>query len=305
MNKSILITGAHGFIGSNAALFFSKKGFNVIGAGHSRNTYDIKKNVFDEWIEGDITLKLLSKIKKEFYVIIHCAGSSSVSNSFINPKKDYEMTVKTTHAVLEYMKKYNPTAKLIYPSSAAVYGITNKKAIKETKPYNPISPYGRHKKIAEELCKSYHHSFNLQINIIRFFSLYGINLKKQLLFDACQKISSKQSTITFYGTGNETRDFLNIKDALDLIMLIMKKNNKFLIINGGSGKSTSVKQVIKLLLTYFNTEKKVVFNGIEKPGDPKHYMADISNIKKLNWLPRLTIEESLKEYVAWFKKNKL
>ena len=90
-----------------------------------------------------------------------------------------------------YKRQYSYNTKLIYPSSAAVYGFSNNLPLKEYSDLNPISPYGYHKKIVEELCRMYVEQYAVKVVVLRLFSVYGKELKKQLLWDACKKLLEK------------------------------------------------------------------------------------------------------------------
>ena len=149
-------------------------------------------------------------------VIVHCAGSGSVGFSMTHPYQDFQRTVATTLAVLEYARLYAPRARVAYPSSAGVYGEVQKLPIAETDPLSPASPYGVHKRFAEELCASYAQHFGIAVAVVRLFSVYGAGLRKQLLWDASQKIMRGENR--FFGTGEEIRDWLHVEDAASLLI---------------------------------------------------------------------------------------
>lgn len=263
----------------------------------------MKQFGIDKWAESDITVSVLRYLNTKFSLIIHCAGSGSVSYSYMYPEEDFKKTVVTTLAVLEYMRLYNKDAHLIYPSSGAVYGNVADKPIPETHRCQPVSPYGFHKKITEDLCESYAKNFALHTTIIRFFSLYGIGLKKQLLWDACSKLSSKKKIIEFFGTGKETRDGINIQDALHLIHIVSKIKNTFAIFNGGSGVKYTTVDIVQLIYNEFSKNQIIRFNEIAKIGDPPYNHADITKAKKMHWKPHILLHKGIKEYVQWFKEQ--
>ena len=263
--KKILITGAKGFLGSNTVEYFKALGYETYGIGHGNISIDnLKKTGPDYWIEDDVSAKAISKFKQIFDVIVHCAGSASVNFSLKYTNEDFDRTVNGTLEVLKYIKTYNLNAHLIYPSSPAVQGEHPDLPIKEEYIGEPVSPYGHHKKIAEDLCKSYSSEFDLNISIVRLFSLYGNGNKKQLLWDACKKISNSRDEVTFLGTGNETRDFIHISDVLNLFDIVIRRNDKFLIINGGTGIKSTVKSVVEMLREIINTNVKISFNNQRK-----------------------------------------
>ena len=205
MNDKILITGAHGFLGRHCAKHFNQKGFDVYGIGRGQFNNDELKTVgLHHWFEKPITNDNLIALECDFKLMIHCAGGSSVAKSLDNPEADYNNTVTTTKEILEYIKLHSPTTRLIYPSSAAVYGECSSKKNSVGDALTPSSPYGTNKQLAEELCLSYHHNDGINISIIRFFSIYGPELKKQLIWDACHKLLAADTTVEFWGTGQET-----------------------------------------------------------------------------------------------------
>jgi UDP-glucose 4-epimerase len=302
--KTVLVTGAHGFLGRNTALFFKNKDFRVVGIGLGNwESEESKRYGIDTWFESSVNLSVMHNLKTKFDVIVHCAGASSVGYSFAQPFDDFDMTVNTTISVLEYMRLYNQEAKLVYPSSAAVYGIKDDWPIKENDSLDPVSPYGHHKKIAEELCKSYSDFYGINVTIIRFFSLYGNGLRKQLLWDACWKFNQGKDQPVFFGTGEEIRDWMHISDATKLIYAVLQSKDRFQVYNGGSGKRIAVKEIIHLMASALEQSKKITFNGITKEGDPKYYIADIAKALTLKWKPEKIIAEGINEYAEWFKRE--
>jgi UDP-glucose 4-epimerase len=301
--KKVLITGAFGFLGRNAARYFKDNGYKVFGIGYGKwKSGEEKKWGIDNWKTGEVNLKNLSKYSVKFDLIIHCAGGSSVGYSMAEPLRDFQLTVDSSVVILEFMRLKCPKSRLIYPSSAAVYGEKPDKMIRENDLLSPVSPYGFNKKIVEEMCELYSKNFGLNISIIRFFSLYGVGLKKQLLWDACEKVRKEKSKVYFFGTGKETRDWLNVKDAASFFFAVSKSNRKFEIINGASGKRVETGEVLEILKRNYGKDVKINFIKREKPGDPKYYHADISRAKGLGWLPKIDLESGISEYVNFYKE---
>lgn len=303
MKKTVLITGAHGFIGRNIAYRYKQAGCFVAGIGHG--DWDINEWKIwglDSWQQESINLESLCKYAKQPDLIIHCAGSGSVAFSLREPYIDFKKTVCSTNAVLEYIRQYSPKTRLVYPSSAAVYGNVEKQPIKENTPLLPISPYGVHKKFAEELCAMYSEHYGMEIIVLRLFSVYGKGLKKQLLWDACNKIENHQGV--FWGTGQEKRDWLHIRDVVELFYLAgnNKTNVRFMIFNAGSGKSISVRILLEMLVSFLGkTSFEINFNNKLDMGNPEKYQADNKLISSWGWLPKIRIEEGIEEYVKWYK----
>ncbi len=301
--KKVLITGVKGFLGSNIANHFAAKGYETYGIGHNKVfiSEEKKMNALDYWKESDITVEAIKNIGQLFDVIIHCGSGSSVGFSNENPYDDFKKTVVGTLEVLEYMRLYNPSAQLIYPSSPAVQGEYLDMPIKEDFIGKPISHYGFHKKIAEELCLFYSEKHRITTKIIRLFSVYGIGLQKQLLWDACKKFLSGQSMIEFWGSGNETRDFIHIDDVLSLIDITMQMNNDFIILNGGGGKRHTILEVVFAIKELIGSSSSFRFNNKINTDNPSYYWADISKATEQGWMPKKNFNNGLKEYTEWVK----
>lgn len=301
--KKILITGAAGFLGRYVAAIFKVNGFETYGIGHGMlDQHQVKERNLDHWFESTISLQALYLINTKFDVIVHCGGSGSVGTSLDNPMLDFQRTVDSTLAVLEYIRLYNKEAYLIYPSSPAVQGVHGDCPIKESDPCHPVSPYGVHKKIAEDLCFSYRDYFDIEITVVRFFSIYGPELKKQLLWDACLKLSANESA-EFWGDGTETRDFIHVNDAASFLFLLAENSPYYSVVNCGSGEKTTVRGLVDLLKNKLLSNSEIIFNGKGRDGDPKYYWADVSIAKELGWMPNVSLDYGLQCYADWYVRQ--
>jgi UDP-glucose 4-epimerase len=298
--KKILITGAKGFLGSNVAIYFKNLGYATYGIGHGDLDVDECEDIgLDYWYKSDITIRSMRDINEQFDLIVHCGGSGSVGFSVEYPYDDFKKTVDGTLEVLEYIRLYNSNAHLIYPSSPAVQGECEDSPIKESHTGKPASPYGYHKKIAEDLCRSYSSKYDIRVSIVRLFSVFGNGLRKQLLWDAVNKINSASGDIEFWGTGEETRDFIHVNDVLNLFSKIIDFKNNFILINGGSGHKFTVKEVVNLINKQLNKDCKIRFNNKKNEGNPIYYWADIEKSKSLGWYPEIDFNDGLNEYIEW------
>lgn len=297
-NKKILITGQNGFIGSNCTKFFAQKGYDIFGI-------DIFGENCSNFIKGEVNLNNLKSFNQNFDVIIHLAGSGTVGLAQKSPELEHLKTVGSTEHILEYMRLYNKEAKLIYSSSAAVYGDLYDRPISENDILNPISIYGQHKVEVEKMCKNYHNHFGLNINIIRFFSIYGEGLKKQLLWDFCNRVvkNSDAKSLPCFGTGKEKRDFIHIKDVIQLIEILIERDNKFTIMNCGTGKEICVYDVLNSICKELNFSGDLNFDNLVKEGDPKALIANVDEAKTIGFEPNIKAEEGIKYYVEWFKNQ--
>jgi UDP-glucose 4-epimerase len=165
----------------------------------------------------------------------------------------------------------------------------------------PISPYGYHKRIVEELLESYSRSFGIRVGIIRFVSIYGPGLTKQLLWDASAKLrAAAGGSATFWGTGEETRDWISSDDAAELVLAVARSDRDILVVNGASGQRTTVQQVLEMLKRALDANTDVRFNGTVREGDPRFYHADIAEALALGWKPALPLTEGIEQYARWY-----
>ncbi len=302
--RTVLVTGAYGFLGRYVSRAFKKSGWRVIGIGHGHWGFEQPSDFgIDLWFEADVDLYALTKIQEDLDCSVHCAGGASVGYSVQYPLRDFNRTVTSAINLLEYLRLYHPETKFIYPSSAAVYGKKTNSPIKEDDELCPVSPYGFHKRIVEQLCTSYWVNFDLSVAIIRFFSIYGPGLKKQLLWDACNRLSKTREEIEFFGTGDETRDWIHVRDAAALILRMAESQKRFEVVNGGTGRALAIRDILTRLASLFDRAPRIGFNGKSRPGDPRHYWADISRARAIGWQPQISIDHGLKEYFEWFRRE--
>lgn len=301
--KKVLVTGAYGFLGRHVARVFSEKKWHVLGIGHGNwAEMEWKSWGLSEWHGTDINFNALMTYVGESEIIIHCAGSADVSFSMKHPRQDFERSVNTTLDVLEYARLQSPATAVVFPSSAAVYGKTLSLPTKEDQSLIPISPYGVHKMIGEQLINSYARHYLVPASIVRFFSLYGAGLRKQIFWDACNRLVRGENS--FFGTGHETRDFLHVHDAARLMYTAaMNVDTACSVVNGGTGVQTTIEDLLAEIVRNLPGTDTPVFSGAIRTGDPEHYLADVSIARKWGWETQYELRDGIVEYVKWFRKG--
>ena len=301
MKKKILITGSHGYIAKNIAKKL-RNNFNVYGIGRGKwKKKDYKKWGYLDQINGDLTKKNLSRYNFKFDFIIHCAGSRLVG---LSRKVDFINNVKSTISLIDFIKKNQSKTKIIFMSSYSIYGNDYKNLISENFSTKPVSVYAINKKKAENLLLNFSKKNKSHLMILRIASLYGNGLKKQLIYDACLKISKGLNN--FYGTGREKRDFIHISDLVNIVLYFCIKGfSNVNIINCGSGKGRQIKDVIKLISSSFKMRKKIIFNRKKLNSNPIKLISNIRKLKKIGLKPNKDFRIGVKQYVKWFKKNNL
>lgn len=296
----ILIIGSKGFIGSHAYDYFAKNQYDVYGADVSVDYADPR------YFTIDSTNSDFSEIfeNQRFEVCINCSGAASVPDSLAHSLRDFTLNSSNVFKILDGIKKHNSSCKFINLSSAAVYGNPKSLPIKETDDIMPVSPYGFHKKFAEDILYEFHHFFGLQCCSLRIFSAYGPRLSKQILWDLYQKTKT-HTAIQLFGTGRETRDFIHITDILQAIELVVNHGSfSAEAYNIANGEQITIRQIAELVLGALHFEGDLSFTGVEREGDPLYWVADIAKIKSLGYLKQVSIEEGIKSYLQWARELK-
>lgn len=308
----VLVTGAFGFIGRYLSKQLALEGCKVVGLGHGLWS-DLESAHFGLkcWINGDIVTSNLRLLQKSFgapEVVYHLAGGSSVGAAVANPKEDFFRTVNSTVEILEWIRQESPTTKMVAVSSAAVYGAGHEGPISTNSALNPYSPYGFHKLMMEDLCRSYASSYGLCIAVARLFSVYGAGLKKQLLWDICSKIHAGDQLIKLGGNGGELRDWVHISDVVNILSLVSNQPSKNVpVFNVGSGDAVSVRSIAQEIIDIWNSlygrSCNISFSGQSRVGDPYSLVANRSSIDSLGYKNQINLEKGLADYVEWYVAN--
>lgn len=300
-DRKVLITGVNGFIGNKIACYYLEKGNKVFGIdieGSILRNKDVE--FYGCNLENDDVTEIYRKIKPD--LMIHCAGNASVALSVENPQLDFNRNVGVLYKTLNELKRSECNPKVIFLSSAAVYGNPEELPISENSPLKPISPYGLNKKICEDICMYYNQNENMDIKMIRIFSAYGEGLKKQIIWDMFCKLKNT-GKIELFGTGNETRDFIHVDDIIRAIDLIVDDKKEYPIYNVASGVEVSVRELAEVFAEASGSSKDVIqFNNMVKEGDPLNWRADISKIAKLGFQPKISLYDGITRYINWAKE---
>jgi len=305
----VWITGAQGFIGRHLARWLAARGYTVAGIGHGLwPQSEAAAWGVQRWLNGDVHSSNLRHMLQDCGspdCIFHLAGGSSVSAAIADPHEDFTRTVTTTAELLDWMRQEASTTRLVAISSAAVYGAGLEGPVREDQAQVPFSPYGYHKLMMENLCRCYCVNYSLPVVVVRLFSVYGDWLKKQLLWDICTKLASGTLYLELGGTGEELRDWTEARDvvrALELTMDLTLEAHIMPVMNIGTGRGTSVREIASEVLECWPMPIDVRFNGRSRPGDPFSLVADNSLLRTFGFKWSIPVDKGIRDYVQWFLK---
>jgi UDP-glucose 4-epimerase len=303
-----LVTGGAGFIGSNVVKLLLDDGHEVVildnlSTGYRENIDALPQAAF---VEGDVRdEELVSKLMQRVEVVFHLAASVGNRRSIDNPILDSQINVIGTLNVLEGARQAD-VRKVVYSSSAGIFGELKHLPIAEDHPTEPDTPYGVSKLSAEKLCLVYAHLYPLEAVCLRYFNVYGVNQR----YDAYGNVMPifarwllNGEPLVIYDDGEQTRDFVNVRDVARANFLAAQADGVSGTFNIASGTAITINKLADLMRALGEQDVGVEYKPPRK-GDVRHSLADISKAGRLlDFRPNVDIEDGLKEYIAWAAKE--
>jgi UDP-glucose 4-epimerase len=297
-NCRVLVTGGAGFIGSHLVRRLVALRSHVISLGGNRDERPLAEGA--HYIFGNLSRDTLETVDFVPETIFHLAGGASVSVSLLNPPEDFLKTVFSTVVLLDFLRSQWPQARMVFISSAAIYGAAPHKKAHHDLACQPISPYGVHKKQVESLLLDHARMYQTRSVIVRPFSVYGPGLRKQLLWDAMQKAT--RGVFEFSGSGREARDWVYVADLVECLLRVSScAGNDVPVFNAGTCRGISVRRVLTELFSVAGFDREPVFPGGSREGDPDRLVADDSAEESLGPLFVTPLREGLTAYVDWYR----
>lgn len=288
-NKKWIVIGAAGFIGYEVYKYLLNAKCNVIGVDRNPEKLKLPNRILKI---NTINIEKLMDECDSNTIILHFGESANVEESFINPKNYLEQSFISNINILELIRKTN--AILIYPSSGSIYSRTNQMPLTENSVIGPSSPYSAGKLSGESMCMSYRESYNLDIRIVRLFSVYGPTMSRFFIFDAIKKIYESRDKVIFSGSGKQVRDYLFMDDLIRSLISISISQNKSSDFNLASGIPTKISDLadtIKKLMG--KNELNIEFDKADQPYQKDILYANIDKLNSINIIPKITINEGL------------
>ena len=307
----ILVTGCCGFIGSHLAERLLKEGEDVLGIDNFdpyyprtlklRNLDVLKKHERFQFLQESI-LGDLEQLFEKVSLVYHHAAIPGVRNSLRDPLRYVENNVLGTTNILN-LSRNSGVKKVIFASSSSVYGevAENELPLEESHKLEPISPYGYSKKLCEEICHMYSRVWGLRVVSLRYFTVYGPRQRPDEAFSKFIKRILKGEPLEIYGSGEQTRDFTYISDAIDATLLAAKRGQG--VYNIASGSRISLNKALSLISRISGLNPRIVREE-KQQGDVSHTWASISKAKKeLGYGPKIPLEQGLRRHLQWLKKS--
>jgi len=308
----VLVTGGLGFIGSHLVEKLSNKNNEIIiltkTLSKKANLQNLSKNVKIKKINVT-NFQKVGKVIDNFSpnMIIHLAGNTSHSKSFEEPLQDVDSNIKTTLFMLEKIKQLDIPCRFILGSTFIVIGRPKKLPVNENTACNPTTIYGTNRLASEHLCKIYHELYGINTNVFRITNSYGpreqIIPNKNAVNFLIHKAFKKEK-ISIYNKGEFFRDLIYVDDVISGINTIIKKGKSGELYWISSGSKTWFKKFANILQKQTNC--KIEFPptpNYTKKEDVGNFVVDNSKLKKLGWIPKISIEHGIKKTLKFFESN--
>jgi len=310
-DRTVLVTGAAGFIGSHAVEALRAAGYGVVGVDNFCDFYDRRwkeaniKTAKIDVAEMDITdgpaiAGLVAKVKP--HAILHLAAMAGVRPSIERPVYYSKVNVEgTTHLLQAAIE--NKVQKFLFASSSSVYGNQKKVPFSEEDDVNePISPYAATKRAGELICHSFWHLYRMPISCLRFFTVYGPRQRPDLAIHKFTRLIAAGKPIPMFGDGSSSRDYTFVADIVRGILAALERCERYRIYNLGGSEPVTLSHLVSELERALG-KKAIIDRKPAQPGDVERTFADLSrSTAELGYKPQTPLTEGLKKFVGWFRE---
>jgi UDP-glucose 4-epimerase len=305
--RDVLVTGGAGFIGSHLVDRLVELGARVtvldnLSFGRRENV-----NPAANLLEHDVTD--YSQVKKDVgrkELVIHLAASATTKESSMgwkDPLYDYRVNALGTLHLLRAVAELADRPRIVYASTAAVYGIPERVPVDESHDTRPISPYGVSKLAGEKYCYAYWHEHALDVVAVRIFNTYGPRQTRYVMFDLLTKLRACPERLEVLGDGEQVRDYCYVSDTVDGLLIAAQRGAAGSVLNLASGQPVVIRELVGRVLKTADLDgtTEVCYTGHTWRGDIPKLLGDSTKLRRLGFKPRVSLEEGLRRLNEWVR----
>jgi UDP-glucose 4-epimerase len=305
VGANVLVTGGAGFIGSHLVDALVDIGARVtvidsLQAGNPDNLARSRPKI--RFLRGDV--RDYSNVREAVdgqQVIFHLAANASVPISVSDYRYDFDTNAAGTFNVLRAAMEAR-VAKVLFASSAAVYGTPQYVPVDESHPLLPISPYGATKLVGETLGFVYGRTFDLDFSCVRIFNSFGIRQARYVIYDLLGKLRRDPTTLEVLGDGTQIRDYCYVSDTVRALLLVAQSDrSRGNVYNLAGGNPISIRDLVALLIDVLGLpEVRVHYTGQSWKGDIDRLIANTAKLRELGFSPTISLREGIVTMAEWF-----
>jgi UDP-glucose 4-epimerase len=303
--RRTLVTGGAGFLGSNLVETLAAAGAAVRALDNLRDgdRGNLAGAAGAEFVQADVRDEAaVARAVSGCEVVFHLAANASVPASVEDPAYDFETNVCGTFNVLRAARDAG-VRRLVFTSSAAVYGPPRRAPVDESHPLEPISPYGGSKLAAERLLAAHARTFGFEVAIARVFNTFGPRQRRYVAYDLLMKLLRNPRRLEVLGDGAQRRDYCYVSDCVRALLLLAEAPApEPLVANVSGGRTVSIRELVALILGAVSLrDTEVVYGFPSWRGDIEVLSGEIARLRSLGYEPRVPLEEGILRFASWFQ----
>jgi len=302
--RRAVVTGGAGFIGSHLVEELLRRDARVaviddLSSGRADNLSAVRDRVDLEQL--DLAREDPRPVLAGADTVFHLAGYADIPRSVHEPRRDFEKNALATLNLLEAVREAAPGARMLFASSAAVYGVGSERPLREDDPPAPAAPYGVSKMAAERYVEVYARLYGLRTASLRLFPVYGPRLRAHVVYDLMRKVRDDPDELRIEGDGTQVRDFVHVSGAVEAFLTVADRaplgGETY---NVASGEPVTIRDLAAMICERMGANPRFVYSGAVASGVSQKWAADTDRLRALGYQPPLPLAEGLRGTVEWF-----
>lgn len=303
--RRVAVTGGTGFIGSHLVEELVRRGARVVviddmSSGRPGNLAAVEDRV--DLVTLDLARDDPRPALAGADTVFHLAGYADIPRSVKEPRLDFEKNAMATLNVLEALREAAPGTRLLFASSAAVYGVGSDRPLREDDPFAPAAPYGVSKLAAERYVEVYARLYGLRSASLRLFPVYGPRLRAHVVYDLMRKVRDDPNELRIEGDGTQVRDFVHVSGAVEAFLTVAERaplgGEAY---NVASGEPVTIKDLAALICERMGARPRFAYSGLVASGVSQRWAADLTRLRALGYRSPVSLDEGLRGTVEWFR----